>query len=92
MKYAALFVMAILFASVYTDASALGNHPESNTCPTDKPYFVFCSHSLHSLEGWYGGCYSTREEAEKAAVKHAEQEHNGNTRWTGVKIARQRRY
>jgi hypothetical protein len=64
---------------------ASGNHPEAGTCPEDKPYYAVCTHSLHSLEGWVGSeCYATREEAEKEAKAHADKEHHGNMRWTGV--------
>lgn len=87
-------ILVVLFLSmaISAGAHAMGNHPESKLCPEDKPYFVFCSHSLHSLEGWHGGCYASREEAERAAVQHAEKEHNGNTRWTGVKKTKFRNY
>ena len=84
------FTALVLIASINTQAHAMGNHPESKLCPDDKPYFVFCSHSLHNLEGWYGGCYATQEEAERAVIEHAENAHNGNTRWTGVKQNRPR--
>lgn len=87
-----IFIVLIVIIAAHTGAYAMGNHPESTLCPEDKPYFVFCSHSLHSLEGWYGGCYSTREEAEKAAIEHANKEHNGNTRWTGVQQNRNGKY
>ena len=70
----------------------MGNHPESSLCPADKPHFVICSHSLHNLEGWHGGCYATREEAEQAVIEHADKEHSGNTRWTGVKQNRSGNY
>jgi hypothetical protein len=83
-------IFLIIFTAIHSSAHAMGNHPESSLCPTDKPHFVFCSHSLHNLEGWYGGCYPTRQEAEKAAIEHANKEHNGNTRWTGVKQNRPR--
>jgi len=89
MRYLIAFALLIALQSL---AHAMGNHPESTLCPDDKPYFVFCSHSLHNLEGWYGSCHASREEAEQAAVKHAEKEHGGNTRWTGVKQNRPRAY
>lgn len=65
-------------------AQALGNHPQANLCPDEKPYYSFCSHSLHSLEGWYGKCEQTEVEAKADAVEHAKNYHNGNERWTGV--------
>lgn len=81
-------LIGLTLFSVFTGAYAMGNHPESNQCPGDKPHFVFCSHSLHNLEGWYGGCYASRDEAEDAVLRHAGEEHQGNTRWTGVKQIR----
>lgn len=64
---------------------ASGNHPEAGTCPEDKPYYAVCTHSLHSLEGWLGKkCYATKEEAEREAKAHADKEHQGNMRWTGI--------
>jgi len=87
-RFVAFPVLIMLQTSVY----AMGNHPEASLCPADKPYFVFCSHSLHNLEGWYGSCYASQEAAEKAVIEHANKEHNGNTRWTGVKQNRPRNY
>ena len=88
-----LTLIAMLFSiTIIPSAYAMGNHPESNLCPNDKPYFVFCSHSLHNLEGWYGNCFATQDAAEQAVIEHAEKEHNGNTRWTGVKQNRPRKY
>ncbi|HEY5604348.1 MAG TPA: hypothetical protein VIM41_14700 [Gammaproteobacteria bacterium] len=66
-------------------AFALGNHPEAAACSPEKPYQAICTHSLHSLEGWYGQCYATQEEAQQDADKHAAREHSGNSRWTGIK-------
>ena len=63
---------------------ALGNHPQANLCPDDKPYYSFCSHSLHSLEGWFGTCRATEDEAKADAKQHAIDYHKGNERWTGV--------
>ena len=74
--------MLLLLSTQHT--YAMGNHPEASACPLDKPYVVFCSHSLHNLEGWVGKCYAKREEAERNAELHAQKEHQGNTRWTGV--------
>ncbi|MGD8568391.1 MAG: hypothetical protein PVJ39_09910 [Gammaproteobacteria bacterium] len=68
-------------------ASAMGNYPESTVCSPEKPYQAICTHSLHSLEGWYGKCYATREEAQQEADRHAKEQHNGNSRWTGVRKA-----
>jgi hypothetical protein len=83
-----LFIaIGIIFLSSST-SYALGNHPQANICPDDKPYYTFCSHSLHSLEGWYGECRTTRAEAEKDATRHAQEQHDGNDRWTGVLKAR----
>ena len=63
---------------------ALGNYPEAGVCPADKPYFAFCTHSLHNLEGWHGHCYASREQAMQEAEQHIEKHHHGNNRWTGV--------
>jgi len=86
-------ISALLFTGFVTITAsvavyAMGNHPESNTCPADKPYYVFCADSMHGLEGWFGACYSSREQADQAAAEHAKQQHNGNTRWTGVRKIR----
>jgi hypothetical protein len=68
---------------------ASGNFPEAGTCPPEKPYFAFCLHSFHSLEGWYSShCHSTREAAQRDAEAHAREYHHGNMRWTGVKKQR----
>ena len=68
---------------------AMGNHPEAGACPPDKPYFAICTHSLHSLEGWYSReCHATREAAEKDAEAHAREQHGGVMRWTGVSKTR----
>jgi hypothetical protein len=78
-------LFALLLASVATTALAAGNHPEAGTCPPNKPYYAICTHSFHSLEGWAGNkCYATPEEAQKDAEAHANKEHGGNMRWTGV--------
>ena len=90
--FASLICGAVFTVAVVSQAVAMGNHPEANVCPADKPYFVFCSHSLHNLEGWYGDCYKTREEAEAAAKEHAQKEHAGNTRWTGAKHVKSKTY
>ena len=89
MKFLIAFFLVV---ALHPIAHAMGNHPESNLCPDEKPYFVFCSHSLHNLEGWYGSCHANKEEAEQAAIKHADTEHGGNTRWTGVKQNRSSSY
>ena len=70
----------------------MGNYPESSNCPVDKPFYVFCSHSLHNLEGWNGKCRKTETEAQQDAESHVQMEHNGNSRWTGVMKAKTSRY
>lgn len=83
------FIIPLLF--YFPVASfALGNHPQSSVCTADKPYQAICTHSLHSLEGWYGECFATEAEAQKDADKHAQEEHGGNTRWTGINKAKLR--
>jgi len=64
---------------------AAGNHPTAGACSSDKPYFAICTHSLHSLEGWYGKhCYKDRAAAQAEAEHHAARFHKKNMRWTGV--------
>ena len=84
MRILFLFVLLLPSASVVS----LGNHPESTVCSPEKPYQAICTHSLHNLEGWYGKCYAIEETAQRDADKHAREQHDGNTRWTGIKKAR----
>jgi hypothetical protein len=77
----------LMLTCVPVTVSAMGNYPESTVCSPEKPYQAICTHSLHSLEGWYGKCYATREEAQHEADHHAKEQHNGNSRWTGVRKA-----
>jgi hypothetical protein len=73
-----------LLCSSFSFAS--GNHPDAGACDAERPWYAICTHSLHSLEGWYGdNCYAEREPAQKEAEAHAKKYHNGNMRWTGVK-------
>jgi len=70
-------------------AWASGNHPEAGACNAERPWFAFCTHSLHSLEGWYGEhCYRERQPAQEEAERHAKEYHQGNMRWTGVRKQR----
>lgn len=100
MKYAypALLYFALLtsllFCSTLFSRSvfALGNHPEADTCPKEKMFYVFCTHSLHNLEGWTGSCHATRAAAQVEADYHADKRHAGKSRWTGVLKARRSRY
>ncbi len=70
-------------------AHAMGNHPEAGACTTEQPWFAFCTHSLHSLEGWYGEhCYTDRQAAQQEAEQHAKKFHRGNMRWSGVRKQR----
>ena len=77
---------AVLFCIILpAHALAMGNYPEAGACPQDKPYYAICTHSLHTLEGWFGpGCHATREAAEKDVEAHAQEQHQGNTRWTWI--------
>ena len=79
------FALGILYSCI---TFALGNHPQSSNCTPDKPYQAICTHSLHSLEGWYGNCYADEADAQKEADDHAAEFHNGNSRWTGIRKAR----
>jgi hypothetical protein len=72
-----------------TSVHASGNRPDAGACPPETPYFAFCTHSLHSLEGWHSRhCHTTAEAAQKDAETHAAKYHQGNTRWTGIKKPR----
>ena len=76
----------LLFLAFPITASALGNHPEAGTCSSEKPYFAICTHSFHSLEGWYSrNCHATQAGAQKDADDHAEKYHQGKSRWTGIR-------
>lgn len=79
----------LLTTSLPASVVAAGNYPEAGSCKKDKPYYAICTHSLHSLEGWYSReCFATEAEAQKAAEEHAKEFHNGNMRWTGVHKSR----
>jgi len=70
---------------------ASGNYPEAGTCNAERPWYAICTHSLHSLEGWYGDdCYLERDEAQREAEQHAKKFHGGNMRWTGVAKSREK--
>ena len=78
-----LFFLVIF--QISSTVSASGNHPDAGTCPKDKPYFAICTHSLHSLEGWYSTqCRADKATAQQDAEAHAKKFHNGNMRWTGI--------
>jgi hypothetical protein len=81
-----LFFSAQLFLAFFMTVSASGNHPEAGACPTEKPYFAICTHSFHSLEGWYSSnCHTTQKAAQNDADNHAKKYHQDNSRWTGIK-------
>lgn len=61
-----------------------GNHPDAKACSISKPFFTFCTHHSHKLEGWKGPCFANQEDAERDAVQHAKRLHDGNDHWTGV--------
>lgn len=82
------FLILLLFILTSGNLFALGNHPQSSVCSPEKPYQAICTHSLHSLEGWYGKCYASEAEAQRDADEHAAKFHDGNSRWTGIKKAR----
>jgi hypothetical protein len=84
MRYLALFLLALLCSKAF----ALGAHPESSVCSPEKPYQAICTHSLHNLEGWYGRCHTTEQAAQQDADKHAAEQHEGKSRWTGIKKAK----
>ena len=88
MRYCLLLLLSSFLLTVSSAVFALGNHPESTVCTPEKPYQAICTHSLHSLEGWYGQCYASKEQAQKDADAHAAKEHHGNSRWTGIHEAK----
>ena len=92
LKHCLGLLHAMTLALCSANAFALGNHPEADTCPPDKPFYSVCTHSLHSLEGWYGECRANQAQAQQDADQHAESAHGGNSRWTGVLKARNKRY
>jgi hypothetical protein len=92
MRFIFLLVTGGLIGLLNANGMAMGNFPGSKNCADKTPYFAFCSHSLHNLEGWYGPCRATREEGQSDANKHVTKEHNGNSRWTGVLHAKSKSY
>jgi hypothetical protein len=78
----------IVTGMTVTNAWAMGNYPDANSCPNETPYYSVCTSSSHGLLGWSGPCRATKEEAQKDADEHARKFHNGDTHWTGVARAR----
>jgi len=87
LKMLRLITVLLTTLSLCSASYALGNHPDSTVCSAKNPYQAICTHSLHNLEGWYGRCYPTRDAAQQDADQHAEHQHLGNSRWTGVKMS-----
>lgn len=80
-----LYSGLLLTVSSSNIAFASGNHPQAGACPPEEPYYAICTHSLHSLEGWYGKqCYVKKEDAQRDAEAHAKKYHKGKMRWTGI--------
>jgi len=91
MRISFITILLLLLFPVIVTAS--GNHPDAGACPADKPYFAICTHSFHSLEGWYSDkCHVTKEAAQKDADEHARKYHQGNSRWTGISKQRDAGY
>jgi len=87
------FFLFILLLLIPVYVYAAGNHPEAGVCSTEKPYFAICTHSFHSLEGWYSSnCHATQESAQKDADEHAKEYHRGKSRWTGISKQRTSSY
>jgi hypothetical protein len=88
------FIISVLLFLVFPGTVfSSGNHPEAGACPTNKPFFAICTHSFHSLEGWYSSnCHNTQDVAQKDADEHAREYHQGNSRWTGIKKQRSSGY
>lgn len=78
------YVYGFFFAISTIIAGCTGNHPDAKSCTADKPFFTFCTHHAHKLEGWKGSCFDSHEDADKDAKYHAERHHKGNSHWTGV--------
>jgi len=88
-----LFFTTLLFLAFPFTAYALGNHADAGNCSTDTPYFAICTHSFHSLEGWYSkNCHVTQGSAQKDADNHAKEYHQGKSRWTGISKQRSAKY
>jgi hypothetical protein len=87
------FFLFVLLLLTPVCSLAAGNHPEAGACSPTKPYFAICTHSFHSLEGWYSdNCHVTQETAQKDADEHANKYHQGKSRWTGVSKKRSSGY
>jgi len=85
-KPLAVATIFLLFTSFVTNiALASGNHPDAGICTKAEPYYAICTHSLHSLEGWFGNqCYTDKQFAQRDAEESAKKYHKGNMRWTGI--------
>jgi len=80
-----LFYGLLLVSIPSNTVLALGNYPGAGVCPSSKPYFAICTHSLHNLEGWFSRrCYTDQALAQRDAEEHARKNHRGNMRWTGI--------
>ncbi len=77
-------VRGVMFVAVANAAHAMGNHPESNLCSAEKPYYAICTAGSHDLQGWVGKCHATQKEAQADADEHARKDHNSVAQWTGV--------
>lgn len=78
-------LLFLVISQLSSTALASGNHPDAGACPKDKPYYAICTHSLHSLEGWFSNqCRADKASAQRDAEAHAKKYHDGNMRWTGV--------
>jgi hypothetical protein len=87
------FIIIFIVSALPFLVTASGNHPDAGACPPEKPFFAICTHSFHSLEGWYSSnCHSTRKAAQKDADEHARKYHQGNSRYTGVSKVRSSDY
>lgn len=78
-------LLFLIISQISSSALASGNHPDAGTCPKDKPYYAICTHSFHSLEGWFSDeCHADKAAALLDAEAHAKQYHQSNMRWTGI--------
>jgi len=81
-----VFFYGLLLTVISSNSTfASGNHPEAGACTSSEPYFAICTHSFHSLEGWYGKqCHADKQSAQHDAEAHAKEYHQGKMRWTGI--------
>lgn len=73
-----------MVSTIVQTGCSQGNYPEAGSCSEQTPWYAVCTHAQHGLNGWTGPCVTDKEVAEQHATSHAQDLHQGNTRWTGV--------